>query len=585
MARRIGRKRKQRSDDELLKEFNSRLESAKRHMQPIMERVERARLVAIGTSNPNYGKPRDESDPRDWHSRLFPPIAREKWEVKNTELSVDTPRVDFISHDLDYEDNAELAEDSVAYHYDRDRFNRTFRMAMRAATRDGGAPIKTTWEKRQETAFDEDGLPETDDDGNFLKRTTYEGVRNTLCRLEDIFPDPTANTFRSCRWVIHRFYATTEDLRARGDFYSNLDKLPQGGTASGDDKKRDNETQEAFEARRKGVHTCYEMWTPYSRITVANCSLIIRRDDQLTFKHGTVPFTMIRTIEDEDCIVGTSMMNLIDDLQELYWSLLNGLVDAVTLSLHPPMIADTEEDPNAAKQVVYPDAVLHARQGQATLKVMQDVAQLSKYDVMNLLAMVLDLMDRISGITAALAGVSDAATATEASINVRQGKGRIGYEMTVSDEQWCEVARKTYCLIQQLQSKDVAARLTSGRRVEYKPEQLVDMMIVPKSASSERSLKDLERQDAQSMWQIALETMTDPPSQMPVLDYVDLAKRLVEAHGGDPRSVQPPAPPALPPSGPMGAPEQGGGLPEYLDASGTPLDPASLGLAGGVDAA
>lgn len=564
----MAKKRPGRSDDELLKEFNQRLASAERHMSPIMDRVRRARSVADGTSNPNHGRARDPEDPHDWQSMQFPPIAGEKLEVKNAELTVTLPRVEFLAHDPAYDDNAELAEDAVAYHYDRDKFPRTFRLAMRAATRDGGSVVKTTWDKRTETAFGDDGQPILSESGEFTKRITYEGVRNSLLKLEDVFPDPTANDFDSCRWVIHRFYATTEDLRARGDFYSNLEKLPRGGSASGDDQKRDGETSEAFEARRKGVHTCYEMWSPYSRITVANKDLIIRRDDKLASKHGGVPFTMIRTIDDEDCIVGVSMMTRIDPLQELYWFLLNCLIDAVHLSIAPPMIADTEEDSGAANQVVYPNAVLAARNGKQTLSVMQDVAQLAKYDVLQLLEMVLGLMDRISGITAALAGVSDASTATEASINVRQGKGRIGYEMAVSDESWCEVGRKTYCLIQQYQSDEVAGRLSSGRVVKFRPEQLVDMMITPKSASSERALKDLERQDTQTLWEIAKETMVDPASQMPGIDHTDIFRRLIEAFGGDPRMVQPPRPPAPPEPVPTDPSGVDAGLMEILGDDG-----------------
>lgn len=534
-------------------------------MKPIMERVERARKVAMGTSNPDYGKPRDADDPHDWHSRLFPPIAREKWEVKNAELTVEKPRVDFISHDPDYAENAEQAEAAVAYHYDCDRFDRTFRMAMRAATRDGGAVIKTTWEQRKEVAFDDDGLPILDEDGRPMRRTAFSGVRNALIKLEDTFPDPTATTFRAAKWVIHRFYATTEELESRGEFYKNLDKLPQGGSASGGDSKRDNETQEAFDARRKGVHTCYEMWTPYSRLTVANRDLIIRHDPVLPMKHNSVPFSMIRTIDDEDCIVGVSMMHLIDALQEAYWALLNDLLDAVKLTTNPPFIADTEEDPQAGKLVVYPNAVLHARNGQQTLKVMQDVANLSPYNVVQLMEMVLGLMDRISGITAALAGVSEAQTATEASINVRQGKGRIGAEMSVSDEAWCNVASKTYCLIQQFQSDEVSAQLSDGTRVNYTPEQLVDMKIFPRSAASERALKDLERQDKQTLWEMVKETMIDPATQMPNVPYEKYFGDVIEAFGGDRRDVNSPAP---------AIPQQG--VPSVLDEAGNPVDPSMI---------
>ena len=36
-------------------------------------------------------------------------------------------------------------------------------------------------------------------------------------------------------------------------------------------------------------------------------------------------FTMIRLIDDPDCIVGESIMNLIDELQEAFWDLFNAL--------------------------------------------------------------------------------------------------------------------------------------------------------------------------------------------------------------------------------------------------------------------
>jgi hypothetical protein len=314
------------------------------------------------------------------------------------------------------------------------------------------------------------------------------------------------------------------------------------------------------------------MWTPYSRVTIANSDTVIRRDDRLAQKHQSIPFTMVRTIDDEDCIVGVSMLNLIDDLQEVYWSLFNDLIDAVKLTVCPPMIADTEEDPHAAKQVIYPNAVLHARNGQQTLKVMQDVAQLAKYDIVGLLEMVLGLMDRISGITAALAGVSDANTATEASINVRQGKGRVGGEMAVSDEAWCEVGRKTYCLIQQYQSDEVAAQLSGGRSVEFKPEQLVDMMVVPRRASSERALKDLERQDTMALWEVAKETIIDPASQMPSVDHTAVFRKMFEAYGGDRRQIQPPAPPAPMPMDPA----MGGGEEPIIGENGEELDYASI---------
>jgi hypothetical protein len=508
------------SDDALLKQALNRLASSERHMDPIVERIRRARLVALGRSNPNYKKLRDPDDPTYWRSMIFPPIANEQWELLNAEMTVDDPRFAWTPRDPRHLDNARVAEQALDYFNDRDRFARKFRLAMRAVARDGGQVVKTVWS--------------ADDyhDGGRLK--------SILCRMEDIFPDPTATDFDECSFVFHRTRATLDDLRGRTDadgnrFYSNLDLLVDSGGGDDGEQKREGETTEQFEARRTGVHTLHEMWTMYGRVTIANKSVIIRRDEWDDCR--PLPFTMIRIIDDEDCIVGVSPMTLIDDIQEAYWNLLNALIDAVNLAVDPPMLVDIEEDPRAKEYVVRPRAKIPARNGESTVKVLQDVASLDKYNVVNLMGALRELMERITGMNSAIAGVSSASTATEAAINVRQGKGRSSAMMSVADECWAQLAQKQYALVQQFASEDVRGLLSNGASVEFVPEQLVDMFITPKPASSERTLKDLERQDAQAAWDAVLAAVTDPASQLPKVDPSSVLRRLLEAFGIDADSV------------------------------------------------
>ncbi len=563
------KKRKAPSDDELLRQALQQLLSAEKHMEPIMRRVRRARLVALGRTNSDYGKTRDPADPSDWRSRIFPPIANEQWELLNSEMTVDDPRFKWTPRDVRFAENAIIAEKALDYFFDRDRFSRKFRLAMRATARDGGQVIKTVWA--------EDKCPKFDDAGRVVPgeyEVVHAGTCNVLCRLEDVFPDPTATDFDDCGFVFHRSFATLADLEARTDnkgepFYKNLHLLLDSGAAEAKDEQRPNETTEAFTARRTGVHTLHERWTRHGRLTIANRSVIIRRDDRLPFKHGKVPFTMIRIIDDEDCIVGVSPMTLIDEIQECFWDLLNSLIDAVKLAVRPPMLVDIEEDAKSAEYDIRPDAKIPARNAASTVKVLQDVAQLDKYNPMMLMDKMRELMERITGMNSSIAGASQASTATQAAIDVRQAKGRSGSMMSVSDECWSQVAEKAYSTIQQYASDEVMALLSDGREVRFTPEQLTDMFISPKAASSERNLKDLERQDSQSAWEAVSAALYDPATQLPQIDPTAALTRLLEAFGVDPREVI-----VGPPSGPVQAmpdPMAAGGMPTVLDEDGNPL--------------
>jgi len=564
------------SDDKLLKESLAQLESAEKGMREVMERVDRARLVAYGKSNPSYKRDRNPDDPNDWRSMFFPPIANEWWELMNAEMSVEYPRFTFTARDASHVEHAKAAEDALDYYNDRSGFNRLFRLATRAATRDGLSVIKTIWCSKNQPLFGPDGSVIKDEDDNTLYKTVYEGSESILCKLEDVYPDPTATEFAKARFVFHRIRASTEDLHARTNpdgskFYSNLDQLPESGGGESE-VKRDDETEEAFRVRTEGaLHTLHEKWTPHGRITIANRSVIIRRDDH-PIPGGGIPFTGIRIIDDENSIAGVSPMNLVDHVQEAFWRVLNDTFDAMNLAISPPMLANLEEDPEADNYVIYPGAVLPTTNGEQTLKIMQDVAQLSKYDAFGFLSFLRELGEKITGMNSALSGNSEAATATQAAIDVRQGKGRVGYSMLTADDSWARVAAKSYALIQNFMSEEIEAVLTDGRSVSLRPDMLSDMMITPRPESSERSLKDLERQDSLGLLESSMGLVTDP-TQLPQVNMRPIYERFFKAFNIEPDQVLPPAPNlgGLVEQAANLIPQSGGEA-DVLDEQGNPVD-------------
>lgn len=576
--------RRERSDDELLKLAVQHIESSEEHMRPILDRIKRARSVYKGTTGEHYGKPRNPSDPRDWRSRIYPPIVNEQIELLNAEMTVDDPTFSFTPRLMRFADDAKLAEKALDFFLDRARFSRRFRLAMRTVCKEGGQAIKLVFQ-REVVGFEERvvGIDPLGEEITEDEPIIEEALVPVLVRAEDLVVDPTANDFDDAAFAGHKLYLSSEDLEAKVDpvtgkpLYKNLHLLPESGGAKSDDERRDGETEEAFRARRMGMHEIIEMWYRGRRLTIANRSHVIYRNDNVDRKVG-LPFVMIRIIDDEDCIFGVAVPTLIDDLQTAIWDALNDYRDAIKLSTRPPRLADIEEDPGAAEYSIHPDAVLPKGPAGSPTEIVQDVANLDKYNIVQLIEYLRALMERITGMNSQIAGVSEASTATEAAINIRQGKGRVGSELSVSDECWASFASKAYLIIQRNASQEVVAQLSNGEQVAFDPDDLTDMMITPKAAASERALKDLQRQDMQSVWMMILEAMNGPVAQILDLDPKAAFESLLESFGMPSDKIirgymqTPPMQPGAPPAE---APPAEGPPPMYLDESGQPVDPLS----------
>lgn len=501
-------------DAALIRLWMRRLQSAEKHATDVNGRKDRAGKVYLGHTNPDYGKPRDLDNPRDWRSRYYPTIAFEHAELAIAELASDVPEYDAKATLDEFEPYAEAAESAQAYYLERDKFARTYRKAMRRAVKYGGAPIKT--------------IGKVDRDGSWLPTSISLDYK-------DFFPEPGPTETSDMSWAVHRWRATYEDLCSVEDdegnqFYDNLEMLKDLTHGSDStDTKRDNETQEAFEARTIGTHTIYECWTTYGCVAIANRNVVIRNEgtpDEPIFDHRMIPFDVVRIIEDDDNLDGVSLMLQIDDSQEAYWKFVNELINAITLATRPPKLVDEEADPNAAKYEIYPDAQIPARNGEQTVKILQDVANLSPYNMQALITMTRDLIERQTGMNSSVAGNAASRSATEASSNLAQSKGRIEFEMVVSDDDWSLVIGKRWSLIKQFADRPILAKLANGKPINFAPNDLMGNFEFSSTLGGKRALRDQQLNTLMTFWNAVVPVI--PPGSVEFEHIEHLLKKMME---------------------------------------------------------
>jgi hypothetical protein len=263
---------------------------------------------------------------------------------------------------------------------------------------------------------------------------------------------------------------------------------------------------------------------------VANEQVIIRHDQNPKdpiFKHRSIPIDVVRLIEDDNNLDGLSAMLLIEEDQEAYWKFWNALIDSITWAVNPPRIADTEEDPNAAKQVLYPGCTLHARNGKQTLQIMQDLANLNYQGMQTLLQFVRDHIERVTGMNATVAGLANSSSATEASTNLEQAKGRIRLEIDTMDRDWSRVMRKVVRNIQQYADDEIVGRITTVEGqppvdIFRTPEELQGQYRIRVRMQSERALLEKKINNLTTLWN-SIQGQLQPGT----VDLVEPARKII----------------------------------------------------------
>lgn len=543
------------SDDEILEVFERQWAPAKKAAEKQHDKFRYLEKVYKGTTNPLFGKPRNPDDPHDWRSRIFPPFANEQIETLIAELIQDDPKAEIVAREPEKADQAHIVSDAVDYYMERDHFNEKWPRAVRREEKFGTAIFKVI--NKHETCVDQIKGP----DGKLIDHeySKYLGPATILINMFDGFPDPAANDIDDSRFFFHRItgmHMADLESRLREDgtpLYHNLDLLPKTGAAGEDIQRFPNESVERQNARRQGSYNLIERWTPLY-VTTVSCGVVIRHERNPI---GFIPFVVLRGMEDEESFWGFSRLELIADIQDALWTLLNRYIDAINLRINPPHSRDEDDNAKASQVEIYPGAQIDTRDPTRSY-VALDIAKVDTFGIDTMIKMLRELMERFTGANSSLAGASDANSATQASIDVRQGKGRISVTIRQLDHGYVRLRRIFLKMIQKFVDEPIIARVTDGRTIAFMPDELYgEYDFIVGSLSSDRALVENNKQDAVALLN-AINPLINPATapQIAPETYEGVIKKLLTAFKVDERQPLGEPPPPEQPAPEAAGPEQ-----------------------------
>ena len=183
---------------------------------------------------------------------------------------------------------------------------------------------------------------------------TYRGPKLTICEQEDIFVDPLARDLDSARFVIHRSFKDTGELKMDEDsgIYKNIDEAVEkkghrysvSGVADSEKQERDADIDVSPKLasaenddlqKARAMHEIYEYW---GLVDVGNtgryipwlatvCNGVVIRSERNPYNHGKHPFDMIQPNIDPHQLEGIGQAEVIGDLQDAKTSILRQSLD------------------------------------------------------------------------------------------------------------------------------------------------------------------------------------------------------------------------------------------------------------------
>lgn len=249
--------------------------------------------------------------------------------------------------------------------------NRFIKMLSRLAVKEGTVFIRVGWEQNIE--YDTqivDILP--DEIVEKIKNTgaTVEQISDTqmkitkkniivnrptskIVRMEDVYLDPTADTFEELGFLIYKYTSDISSMKKQPHLYSDeaIKKL-EIALRENDDIPTDiieeshqyNPSSFEFSDKARKKITLYEYWGEYdiddTGITKPCVAVMARygatkvivrlEENKLPFK--SIPFVCIPLIEDEFNIYGCALADMIEDEQAFSTSIVRGIQDNMSMS-------------------------------------------------------------------------------------------------------------------------------------------------------------------------------------------------------------------------------------------------------------
>lgn len=526
-------------DATALQFFNSYFGPAKNHQEGLADNWTEYESAYLGEDVDRVKPTGDDS----WRSFFFQKYGWQQVQTLAAELAADDdPTFVYEPHDYAQQEFARTVSCLVGYQLQRDDYPAKRLMAAIITAVYGGCPLKVHWDYQTATrmVLKPSGLREE------TRIVVRDQPTITIIDPYDFYYDTRARTMRECRYAFHRMRLSFEELEARersdgSKLYKNLDELRDkfrgvgGGSGSHDTGREwDNDLSgEKDKANNEGIEIV-EMWTRDRLIVVASGGVVIRNEPN-PFHHGRIPFEVATIQPSLNDVWGMSVMWALRDIQEILWTLDNSALDALKKIIDPPYEVDIMADGDNVNRSLRPGQAF-PKQGQGAGAVAPiRITGAEPFVTEGAIQSVRDQMKQITGVTDEIAGMSGAGTATQAAINQRQAKGRIGVMLRSMDQAFARCADMYLQLNQQFMDFSRPIRVLGSRGgSEWRhiaPSEIAGLWDVRAKNSSERVVKELRRQNLIEAIGALSPSAGIPNPDGTVVNLSPLQEELVESFG------------------------------------------------------
>lgn len=405
------------------------------------------------------------SEAANWRHSLHPPYLLQiietlaagvmdpspRWRVRPRPRQADMEEIEFLA------EGAKALEHLLAYQRDADGFQHKQRAHRLQGLIAGLTVWKTYWNLEEATvkrrqsveSYDEYGMPQLEEAELELTERRKDDPCVEVVDVRDFIWHEAAPSIERAKRIFHRSWMSFDELKEleKQGYYSGVDELKESRSFTDQLASRE---QDLFNTNRtKDQIEVLECWRDGGEklVVIGNRNVVLRSSPS-PFAHKRYPFIACGPIPDLFRIPGVSVVELVEDLQEMLWTLQNRRLDNLELVANAILkVRDDVLDPTGfvfapGEQWLVPDEKAidvwqpDVRSAQITL----DAEALIKADIQN-----------IPGASPALLGQAAQAeqTATEVSLLTNLAQRRLAaqkYQFTLADiqvaEHWVELNRQ-----------------------------------------------------------------------------------------------------------------------------------------------
>lgn len=325
-----------------LKKFQTEFESAFQNHSKYCEYFRRNRAVYKGT--------RESENIRDTNSKL-----RVKWAWQQIQSEI--PRIMTVDPSFDFEpveesdrDYSEALQHLVKTWLYKDKFALKQIPIIEMGAVEALSVTKTTWRRttkkmkvRNAASLAQKALKK---DAGFTEKEVIIENRpvNDPCDIFDVFWNPDAVCFETITKVFHRTWKSMDelkDLEKKGAISGVSDIKPLNEWGYQQNYNVDNGLGE-HSPRRKDRYPVIERWDKTDNTLMIVCGDAVLFDGANPYYHCDLPFSFFCTQPETFRVVGMSECEAIEHIQEAIWTVDNQRIDAVSLAINNPLIADPQ---------------------------------------------------------------------------------------------------------------------------------------------------------------------------------------------------------------------------------------------------